>query len=108
MLIRQKNLSLPRNFAIGAFRELLIVFSMKVDLLYLLYSTARRFGVLHLIKQHFLLKTFLRTLILIAQDSKFISFPSRTNLKLHNISVTFKIVKKLVINLDSSKASGPD
>ena len=35
-------------------------------------------------------------------------FPSRTNLKLHNISVTPKIVRKVVMNLDFSKASGPD
>ena len=35
-------------------------------------------------------------------------FPSRTNLKLHNISVTSKMVKKVIINLDLSKASGPD
>ena len=35
-------------------------------------------------------------------------FPSRTNLKLHNISLTPKMVKKVIANLDSSKASGPD
>ena len=35
-------------------------------------------------------------------------FPSRTNLKLHNISVTPKIVKKVIMNLDLSKASVPD
>ena len=35
-------------------------------------------------------------------------FPSRTNLKLHNISVTSKMVKKVVMNLDLSKASGTD
>ena len=35
-------------------------------------------------------------------------FPSRTNLKLHNISITRKMVKKVITNLDSSKASGPD
>ena len=35
-------------------------------------------------------------------------FPSRTNLKLHNISITPKMVKKVIINLDLSKASGPD
>ena len=35
-------------------------------------------------------------------------FPSRTNLKLHTISITPKIVKKVITNLDSSKASGPD
>ena len=35
-------------------------------------------------------------------------FPSRTNLKLHNISITPKMVKNVITNLDSSKASGPD
>ena len=35
-------------------------------------------------------------------------FPSRTNLKLHNISVTSKMVKKVIMNLDLSRASGPD
>ena len=35
-------------------------------------------------------------------------FPSKTNLKLHNISVTPKMVRKVVMNLDFSKASGPD
>ena len=34
-------------------------------------------------------------------------FPSRTNLKLH-ISVTPKMVRKVIMNLDLSKASGPD
>ena len=34
-------------------------------------------------------------------------FPSRTNLKLHNISVTPKMIKKVIMNLDSSKAPGP-
>ena len=28
--------------------------------------------------------------------------------KLHNISVTLKMVKKVIMNLDLSKASGPD
>ena len=36
------------------------------------------------------------------------NFSSRTNLKLHNISVTPKMVRKVVMNLDFSKASGPD
>ena len=35
-------------------------------------------------------------------------FPSRTNLKLHNISITPKMVRQVVMNLDLSKASGPD
>ena len=35
-------------------------------------------------------------------------FASITNPKLHNISVTPKMVKKVIMNLDLSKASGPD
>ena len=35
-------------------------------------------------------------------------FFSRTNLKLHSISITPKIVKEVITNLDSSKASIPD
>ena len=35
-------------------------------------------------------------------------FPSRTNLKLHNISVTHKMVKNVIMKLDFSKTSGPD
>ena len=35
-------------------------------------------------------------------------FPSRTNLKLHDIYVTPEIVKKFIINLDLSRASGSD
>ena len=54
----------------------------------------------HLIKQNRLLKFFGRTLddlgILLRV------FPSRTDLKLHNISVTPKMVKKVLMNLDSS------
>ena len=34
--------------------------------------------------------------------------PSRTSLKLRNISITPKMVKKVIANFDSSKASGPD
>ena len=36
------------------------------------------------------------------------AFPSRTNLKLDNISVSPKMVKKVVMSLDLSKASGSD
>ena len=35
-------------------------------------------------------------------------FPSRTNFKVHNISVTLYMIKKVAMNLDSSKTSGPD
>ena len=35
-------------------------------------------------------------------------FPSGTNLKLNNTSVTHKLVEKAITNLDLSKACGPD
>ena len=35
-------------------------------------------------------------------------FPCRVTLKLHSIYVTPKMVRKVVMNLDLSKASGPD
>ena len=35
-------------------------------------------------------------------------FPSRTNLKLHNISITPTMIKKVITNLNSSKVSGLD
>ena len=35
-------------------------------------------------------------------------FPSRANLKLHNISVTPNMVRKIVMNFHFSKACGPD
>ena len=64
---------------------------------------AWRCCLLHLIKQKFSKKSNL-------DDSgiSLLVFPSRTNLKLHNISVTPKMVKKVIMNLDLSKASGPD
>ena len=43
------------NFALVTFVELLILFSTKVNLLYLLYSTIQRCCLLHLTKQNFLL-----------------------------------------------------
>ena len=81
------------------------MFSTKVNLLYLLYSTDRRCCLLHLIKQ----KNFSKNSNLDGSCISLPVFPSRTNLKLHNISITPKIIaKKVIANLDSSKASGPD
>ena len=69
---KNKSLLLPRNLALVTFGELLIVFSTKVNLLYLFYSMARRCYFLHLVKQNCLLKTFLRTLILLTQVSLYL------------------------------------
>ena len=108
MLIKQKSPLLPRNLALVTSGELLIVFSTKVNLLYLLYSTDRRCCLLHLVKQNCLLKIFFLNFNLDDSGVSLPVFPSRTNLKLHNISVTLKMFRKVVMNLDLSKASGPD
>ena len=103
MLIKQKSPSLPRNLAVGTYSELPIVFSTKVNLLYIFYSTVRMCYLLHLIKQNCLLKTFPKNSNL---DDSVISLPvspSITNLKLHNISVTPKMVKKVIMNLVGQK-----
>ena len=42
------------------------------------------------------------------QVSLYLFSLSRTNLKLHKISVTPKMIKKAVMKLDLSKVSGPD
>ena len=63
---------------------------------------------LHLIKQNCLLTTFQRTLNLDDAGISLPVFPSKTNLTPHHISVTPKMVKKVKMNLNMSKASGPD
>ena len=71
MLTKQKSQSHPRNLALGTFGELLIVFSTKVNLLYLLYSTTRSCCLLHLTKQTFG-ENFLRALIVMTQVSLYL------------------------------------
>ena len=53
MLIKQKILSLPKNLAVGTFVKLLLVFTTKVILPYLLYSKAQRYCIMHLISKLF-------------------------------------------------------
>ena len=53
-------------------------------------------------------KNFFKNSNLDDSDISLPVFPSRTNLKLHNISATPKMFKKVITNLDSSKISGPD
>ena len=57
-VMKEKSPSFPRDVALRTFGELLIVFSTKVNLLYLFYSTMGRCFLLHLIKQNCLLNAF--------------------------------------------------
>ena len=56
----------------------------------------------------FFVKNFSRSSDLDASDISLPVFPSRTHLKLHNIFVTPKLVKKVKTNLDLSKMSAFD
>ena len=107
MVKKQKSPSLLRTLPLGTFGKLPIVISTKVNLLYLLYSKARRCFLLHLIKQNCFLKTFLRTLTVMTQ----VSFYRFSLLKLIwkcMIFLTPNMIKKLVMNVDFSKVFSPD
>ena len=108
MLIKQKSPSLPRNLALGTFGELPIVFSIKVksaippllEDLEVLSSAS--------VKAKLFAENFSKSYNLDDSNICLPVVPSKTNLKLHDSSVTPKIVKKVLTNLDLSKASGPD
>ena len=108
MLLIQKRPSFPRNLALVTFGELLIMFSTKgksvipplfngPEVLSSASDKAKLFA-----------KNFSKNSNLDDSGISLPVFSSRTNLKLHNISITHKMVKKVITNLDSSKASGPD
>ena len=104
MKIKQHTLLLPRDFALASFDELLIVFLTKLNLLDLLCLTARTCCLLHL---KLFDENFSKNSNLDKAVFSLLAFPLRTNLKLHNMFVTPKLVTKVITNLDSSKASGP-
>ena len=106
MLIKQKSLSLPRNLVLWTFAKLLTVFSTKINLLYFLYSSAQRCSGSD--KSNLFAENFCKNFDF---GVWVISLPvllSSTILKLNNTSVTSKMVKKVITNLDLSNASGPD
>ena len=85
MLIKEKSPSLPRNLALETFGKLPIVFSTKVNLLAALSSASDQ---VKLFAENSSKNSNL--------DDSGISlpvFPPRNNLKLHNTSVTPKMVK---------------
>ena len=99
MLLKQKSPSFPRNLALATFGELLTVFSTNVNLLYLLYSMDKMCltGVL----ANLFAKSYSKNSNLDESGIALPVFPSRTNLKLHNIFITPKMVKKVITDLNS-------
>ena len=88
--------------ALRNYNKLLLVFSARVNFLYILCLTALKCYLLFMIKQNCLQKTFLRNHILMTQVSSV--FYSKTNLKLHDIHITPNLVKKVIDNLNLPKA----
>ena len=105
MLLKQKNPSLLRNVAFEEFWQIANSVLNKLNLLYLLCSTAWRYS---LLKAKLFAKNFSNNSKLDDSGMSLPVFPSRINLKLHNISPTLKMVKKVITHLDLSKVSGPD
>ena len=108
MLIKQKSPSLPRNLALRTLGELPIVFSTKVNLLYAplfkgpaVLSSASD-------KAKLFAENFSKNSNLDYSGISLPVLPSRTNLKLHYISVALKMITKVITNLNLSKASCPD
>ena len=69
---------------------------------------ALSFCLLHLVKQNCFAENFSNYSNFDDSGISLPVFPSRTNLKLHNVSVTPKMVKMVITNLDLSKTSAPD
>ena len=99
MLLKQKSPSFPGNLALATFGELLTVFSTNVNMLYLLYSMDEMCltGVL----ANLFAKSYSKNSNLDESGIALPVFPSRTNLKLHNIFITPKMVKKVITDLNS-------
>ena len=107
MLLKQRSPSLPRNLPLRAFSELLSFLNKGKSAIPPLFNGPEvLFSVSD--KAKLFAKNFSKNSNL---DDSGISLPIflfRTNLKLHNICITPKMVKKVIPNLDSSKTSGPD
>ena len=55
-----------------------------------------------------MVKSFRRTRSIDDSDISVLDFPFRTSVRLHNVPVTPKMVKKVIADPDSSKAPGFD
>ena len=89
------------SLALRTFGKLQIVFSTKVNLLYLLYSMAWRCSASD--KAKLFAENFSKNSNLDDPGISLPVFPSKTSLKLHNIFLTPRMVKTIIVNLDLSK-----
>ena len=107
MLLKQKSPSLPRNQSWDFWRIANSVLNKGKSAMPPLFNGP---GVLSSAsdKAKLFAKNFFKNSNLDDSGISLSVFRSRTSLKLHNISITAKMVRKVITNLDSSKVSGPD
>ena len=105
MLLKQKGPSLPRNLALGTFLN--IVLNKGKSAIPPLFNRPEVLSSAS-DKSKLFAKNFSKNSNINGSGIPLPIFPSRTNLKLHNISITPKMVKNVITNLGSSKASGLD
>ena len=92
MVIKQNSSSLPRKLVLGTFSKLLIVFSMKKSAIPPLLAAWR------CCKAKLFAKSLSKNSNLDDSGIYLPVLPSRTKLKLHNISVTPKMIKRIIHN----------
>ena len=102
MLIKQKSSLLPRKLALGNFGELPILTNGKSAIPPLFNGSEVLSSAPD--KAKLFAKNFSKNSNLDDSGISLAVFSSRTNLKLHHISVTPKMVQKIITNLDSLKA----
>ena len=107
MLIKQKSPSLPRNLVFGTFGKLPIVLNKDKSAIPSLFDGPDVLSAASY-KAKLFAEDFSKNSNLDDSGIPLPVFPSRTNLKMHNISVTPKMVKKVIMNLDLSNAFGLD
>ena len=107
MLIKQKSPSFPRNLALDFWRIVNSVLNKGKSAIPPLFNGLEVLSSAS-DKAKLFAKNFSKNSNLDDSGISLPVFPSRTNQKLHNISVTPKMVKKVITNLDLSKASGLD
>ena len=102
MLTKQKSPSFPRNLALGTWQIANSVVNKGKSTVPSLFSGPEALSSAS-DKAKYFAKNFSKNSNLDDSGMSLSVFLSRTNLKLHNVSVSSKMVKKVIMNLDLSK-----
>ena len=101
MRTKQNGSSLATNLAVGSFGKLLIVFTKKYPIPFLFNGLEVLSSGSDEEEEHLFVKIISKKTNLNDSGIYLLDFSSRTSQKLHNISVTPKMFKKVLTNLSS-------